>query len=851
MLRRRRNDAAARLLFLLGLAAAEAFAIFEVDEDGLLLDGRRFVALGTVYSNTPVGRQLSTRLEASACLYDRDFPLIAAAGGNTIRTRARVDPVDRAFPRALETSGLYWLAGFPLDSYFNSNQTLSKSTEAGRNLRVQILRDFTAYAEAWAEEPRLIGFVFGDGVAANDSSFYSLLAEAGEALANAGLGEVLLTTSVRDPGDIGATARGTRDDQQPRLAFWSVDATGRSSLEDIVRNVRSAKPLLISAFGIDAFDGVSGSEDADTQADVAGRMATDVRLRSHGKELIGGLWTGFVDEWALGGPNPAVHGSDSEPADGEIHRGWLGLFGTRRSGVAGLDSLRPRGAYFALAGAWEGNVAEDALGTVPLIAPDGLLNYPSSGPILARGGLFSIAGEHLSSRQLSAADPLSWPSQLGAVSVCVNGLPAPLVSAGAGEVRGQIPWEVGAGRVEVVSFSAGAASNPAETEIRESAPGILPGAVFRPGLPCPVDMYNGVRPGSYLEIYSTGLGEAGVSIETGSAPAQASPTLSTPAAHLSNSSVPVLYSGLFPGAVGVYQTNVKVPDDASPGNLNLQLLQGGTFSNIHQIRIVANHEEAFFGIADPSPTELTIQEGGEAASTSVEILGAHGFCSLVRLQVIGAPPGVRISAPVGVPGERVEVRFHAEFGAPRAFDAPIKLTARSVTHQQPERELRLTVLPSQGDIRYRVVSAGWLTGSPSASFELEGRTLRQAGGGGPGRGFNILTIDSATGLLGKYYNFDTWGSEEAVEALENFVLALPEGALVLAAIADDGQLLITDRTLVILRERLGSELIDQLKYQWSWAIITRVGAERPIAEGLAKDRAVDLERVLSLPLSDN
>ena len=865
MIRRcRRGKAVARFLLFLGLAAAEAFAIFEVDESGLLLDGQRFVVLGTVYSNTPIGQPLSSRLEASACLYDRDFPLIAASGANTIRTLARVDPADRAFPRALEASGLHWLAGFPFKPYFGANRTISKSDEAGRDLRSQILRDLVTYAEAWAQEPRLIGFVFGDCVSENysngkfrglPSDFYSLLAEAGEALADAGLSELLLTTSVRSADEVGVGALGTQDGQQPRLAFWSLDATGRSSLGGIP--LLSSKPVFISGFGVDAFDGISGSEDADTQADIARRLAADVRSRSHdpGERLIGGAWAGFVDEWARGGANPNVHGLESELADsspdGELQRAWLGLFGAARSGVTGLDSLRPRNAYFALAGAWGGRASGDGITPPPLISPGGLLNYPSGQPILARGGLFSVSGENLSSSRRAAPDPLSWSSQLGAASVCANGLPVPLVSAEEEELRGQVPWEIGVGDVEVVAYSAGAASNPATAEVRESAPGILPGAVFRPGLPCPVDMYNGVRPGSYLEVYGAGLGQATVSVETGVAPAQAFATLSAPAARLSNSSIPVLFSGLFPGAVGVYQTNVKIPHDASPGNLNLRLLQGGTFSNTHQIRIVADHEEAFFGIADPSPAELTIQEGGAPATASVEILGAHGFCSLVRLQVIGAPPGVRVSAPVGVPGQRVDVRFQAEFGAPRAFDTPIKLAATSITHQRPERELRLTVLPSQGDIRYRVVSAGWLTGAPSASFELEGRPLHRAGAGGSGRGFNVLTVDGATGLLGRYYNFDTWASQEAVEALEDFLLRLPEGNLVLAAIADDGQLLITERTRLILRERLGSELIDQLEYQWSWAIITRVGAERPIAEGLREDRPVDLERVLSLPFPGN
>ena len=72
----------------------------------------------------------------------------------------------------------------------------------------------------------------------------------------------------------------------------------------------------------------------------------------------------------------------------------------------------------------------------------------------------------------------------------------------------------------------------------------------------------------------------------------------------------------------------------------------------------------------------------------------------------------------------------------------------------------------------------------------------------------------------------------------------------MAAIADDGQLRITDRTLAVLEEQLGSMLIRNLQYRWSWAIMARVGADRPIAEDLSEQQVVSLQRLISLPFTD-
>jgi hypothetical protein len=221
---------------------------------------------------------------------------------------------------------------------------------------------------------------------------------------------------------------------------------------------------------------------------------------------------------------------------------------------------------------------------------------------------------------------------------------------------------------------------------------------------------------------------------------------------------------------------------------------------------------------------------------------------LVRFAVAGLPAGVRAAIPVAYPGQAVRLEIWAEPAAPRAEDAPVTLTALSSLPDSPMQTLRVTVLPALGDIRFRVVSGGWLSGSPVASFDIDGRVVYQVSGGGPGRGFNFLTVDPRTGELGAVRNFDTWASEEAVAAMESYLLSLPVGSVVLAAVADDGALLLGEEARRVVREALASQWIDALAYQNSWAIVGRVGARQAIAEGLGVEETVVLERTLTFPM---
>ena len=300
------------LSLLLCLLAAPASAAFQIRDSRLYLDDDEFLVRGVVYSNVPIRRQWSDTLRDAGCLYARDFPLIATLGANTIRTLAMVPPGDRAFQVSLDDAGLYWLAGFPLDRFYGAGETLSPDSAQGQSLRSRILEEFAAYVEAWGRHPRLIAFVFGDDVTSDygtkflgsPADFYSLLRQAA-AIIQEDRDGLLVTTAVSGESQIGAFDLGTNDVSQPDIAFWSVNYLGAAPFDGVFRSLRSrtAKPFLVSAFGVDAFDQRSRAPNEQIQADVARVQieAIESAAGGGGYPALGGLWAGFVDEWWRGG----------------------------------------------------------------------------------------------------------------------------------------------------------------------------------------------------------------------------------------------------------------------------------------------------------------------------------------------------------------------------------------------------------------------------------------------------------------------------------------------------------------------------------------------------------------------
>jgi uncharacterized protein (TIGR03437 family) len=215
---------------------------------------------------------------------------------------------------------------------------------------------------------------------------------------------------------------------------------------------------------------------------------------------------------------------------------------------------------------------------------------------LGQGGLVSIFGQNLAPGT-AAAGTTPLPTTLANVCVTVNGFRMPLLYVSPGQINGQLPFDL-QGQVSTVLHTPGGLSDIYYAQVRQAAPsvfrisvdgqsGAFP-AVVRTRNNQLATLANPLRPNEIFLVYATGLGEVGPPVEPG-APGPLSPLSTTtgePVVTVGGRSAPVIFAGLAPGFVGVYQLNVKVPADAPLGmQIPLTISAGGTSTTVN-VRVV-------------------------------------------------------------------------------------------------------------------------------------------------------------------------------------------------------------------------------------------------------------------------
>lgn len=235
------------------------------------------------------------------------------------------------------------------------------------------------------------------------------------------------------------------------------------------------------------------------------------------------------------------------------------------TGFDGTVSFRwtPAAAPFnllrlALAGG--SSVTVTALGR-PYLLGTSVVNAASFRNRLTPLGLHTIFGANLAGG-IVAAPTVPWPLRINDVEVLVNGEPQPIAFLSDGQINFYLAGAVGS-EAQVQVRTPYGTSDVAKVGLTANDPGIFFDPVSGRGAVI-------VR-GNILEVYGTGMGQVQLRNNLFE-------TVSPVSATVNGLPAEVLFNGLAPGFVGLYQVNVRVPATAV-APWKIRLTQAGNSSN--------------------------------------------------------------------------------------------------------------------------------------------------------------------------------------------------------------------------------------------------------------------------------
>lgn len=352
----------------------------------LAVNGEAFQVRGVGYAPTPIG--VDPRYDwpygdyftaEHAGIYGRDLPLLREMGANTVRLWGwKADSQEHGpFLDAAYNGGVrpiygivsYWLgAGRDIYSPGGRQAIIDEFTQM-----VAIHKDYPAVL-MWAIGNELNGsWMYGDS-----DDLFSLIDEMAAA-AHAVEGESYhpVTTPLWDgPGPTGLIDTiAAREGEVPNLDVWSVQVYRGLSFGSLFAEYAqvSGKPLVITEYGIDAYDTLHGAEyeliGTPYQATYAEALWGEIAANS--AVCAGGAIMAYSDEWwkgAFGAEPPGFGCPDGDPGlhsvcgyangghpDGFANEEWWGIVRPVKNGDA-PDVMQPRAAYERLRSLWTSRV---------------------------------------------------------------------------------------------------------------------------------------------------------------------------------------------------------------------------------------------------------------------------------------------------------------------------------------------------------------------------------------------------------------------------------------------------------------------------------------------------------------
>jgi uncharacterized protein (TIGR03437 family) len=267
-----------------------------------------------------------------------------------------------------------------------------------------------------------------------------------------------------------------------------------------------------------------------------------------------------------GGKPSAFVGAQVNPVGEPAERHGI-FFGVRRPALSGSGVfLNPLGVI---------NGASFAVPTFP-IAP---------------GTIVSLFGTNLApaGTNAEAQPPPPLPNSLAGVTVTVNGILAPLFSVKAGQefdqINIQVPFAITGPAATIIVNNNGTLSNAVEVNVAATSPGVFsvnangigPGTITHLDF-TQVTEDNPAVLGEYVSIFLTGLGAVNPPVADGIAGPIDPLSYAVDADNIHvrfNGDLEglVQYAGIAPTFVGLYQINVKIPDDPSLVGLAAVLIE--------------------------------------------------------------------------------------------------------------------------------------------------------------------------------------------------------------------------------------------------------------------------------------
>ncbi len=226
----------------------------------------------------------------------------------------------------------------------------------------------------------------------------------------------------------------------------------------------------------------------------------------------------------------------------------------------------------------------------PAISSGGVVNAASFTPNFSPGALASIFGTDFTGTGLQAVGSLPLPSNLGGVSVQVNGLAAPVLYESESQINFQIPWETKTGSATVVVSTGGVASAAVNITVQAAAPELFVQGSHAIAQNSDFSLNSSANPakaGGSILAYLTGAGPVSNQPADGAAAGSSplSTVTSTVTATIGGQPADVSFAGLAPDFVGLWQVNITVPSGVAKGDLPLTVTVGGQTSNSANVSV--------------------------------------------------------------------------------------------------------------------------------------------------------------------------------------------------------------------------------------------------------------------------